>query len=307
MSRLSRAGLLGVTLGVIGALGVASPAWARNSSPVIVSGTDTPGPQPAIGAQVHYTGSLTSRGGPANTASPSQGGGGGGGGGTPPVFVFPSSFALGPNGQTNGNWVCPANITTTPGCTWVPNTPNTPAGPGAPSAVTLAVEAANRLALPTPAIHTNPDSLQGHSPDTVVNFSTWLWLDPGAYRPVSVTASAGGVSATTTATPTGVVWDMGDANPSEGIPAGVVNCNGPGTPWSSAVDPSGEGPDPSGCEYTYHYSTDNRPPYIVTATISYDVSWRASTGQGGTLPGLQSSSTEDLNVDQIESVITSGG
>lgn len=319
MSRLRRSAFTALaTCGLV--VGTAAPAWAIANRDA--SGSVSYNPS-GIGALVNVLsgspggGSGPTPGGYAGGGNHSSGGGGsghssGGGGGPPgppPYIYLPTGLVPGPNGQqglyavVNPNNTSGANSAACGGTAFcfVPMpgpapAPKGPTGPPPPSPGQLALQAANNLNLVVPSIHTSPNTLDGHSPDTPVNFLTWLWLG-GGLSPQSVTASAGGVSATTTATPTRQVsFEMGDG--------GSVSCNGPGTPWSLALDPTGGGTDPSGCAYTYHQSTDGRGPYTVTATVGYTVSWTSNVGQRGTLPGLTARSSAALNVDQIESVIT---
>lgn len=306
-------------------MATAAPAWANGT----ISTSGSVGYNPSsVGSLVNVllgspggggggggspsAGSHGSGGGPSGG---SRGGGSGGGPtGPPPYLYLPTGLVPGPNGQGQGlyavvnpNNTAGANTAACGGTAFcfVPMGGATASAPGAtgpppPSPGQLALEAANKLNLTAPAIHTGPDTLDGHSPDAPVNFLTWMWLDQGGYGPQSVTASAGGVSATTTATPIGqVTFDMGDG--------GSVTCQAPGTVRSLAIDPTASAPSPSGCSYTYHHSTDGRGPYTITATIGFAVHWTSNVGQSGTLPGLTASSSTGLNVDQIESVITGSG
>jgi len=320
VSRLKRVAVTALgTCGLV--VATATPAWAGGGHGV--SGSVGYNPS-SIGALVNVLsgspggGSGPAPGGYAGGGNHSSGGGGsghssGGGGGPtgpPPYIYLPTGLVPGPNGQqglyavVNPNNTSGANTAACGGTAFcfVPMGGPTPAavkgptGPPPPSPGQLALQAANQLNLVAPRIQTSPNTLDGHSPDTPVNFLTWLWLG-GGLSPQSVTASAGGVSATTTATPTSQVsFEMGDG--------GSVSCNGPGTPWSLALDPTGGGADPSGCAYTYHQSTDGRGPFTITATVGYTVSWTSNVGQSGTLPGLTARSSAALNVDQIESVVT---
>lgn len=324
MPRLRRSAFTALgTCGLV--VGTAAPAWAIANRDV--SGSVSYNPS-GIGALVNVLsgspggGSGPTPGGYSGGGNHSSGGGGsghrsGGGGGPtgpPPYIYLPTGLVPGPNGQqglyavVNPNNTSGANTAACGGTAFcfvpmggpTPAATKGPTGPPPPSPGQLALQAASNLNLSAPAIHTGPDTLAGHSPDAPVNFLIWLWLEQGGYGPQSVTASAGGVSATTTAIPTGqVTFDMGDG--------GSVTCNGPGTPRSLAIDPTGTTPSPSGCSYTYHHSTDQRPPYTITATINFAVHWTSNVGQSGTLPGLTASSSTPLNVDQIESVITGAG
>ncbi len=162
---------------------------------------------------------------------------------------------------------------------------------------TAAAEAADSISLPQPDIQMNPAAF------SVVNLATWLWIDSASWRTYEATAAAGGVTATAIATPQTVTWNMGNGQ--------SVVCAGPGTPY----DPSASGEPPS-CSYAYRESSaeqtsvDGNPnddSFLVTATISWSVTWSVlgSVG-GGTLPDLETHSTVPIRVEQVESVGSQG-
>jgi hypothetical protein len=161
--------------------------------------------------------------------------------------------------------------------------------------VAVAYQAENALKLPSPTIRSNP------SGSSIVNLPTWLWIDPAIWHPYSVTASAGSVSATAVATPTTVTWGMGDG--------GSVTCDGPGTEFDLAR-PSFQ--QDTNCEYTYAVSSIGQPSesgngndaaFDVKATIHWTVSWSATgVAAGGVLPGLTTSESTPLRVEQVESI-----
>ncbi|MGO9341315.1 MAG: hypothetical protein ACLP6E_02165 [Acidimicrobiales bacterium] len=159
----------------------------------------------------------------------------------------------------------------------------------------LADEAESSVTLPSPVIETDP------SGTTFVNLATWLWVSPSVWHPFTATATAGGVSATATATPVRVEFTTGDG--------GKVTCNGPGTPYDLNESSSSQ---TTVCSHIYRSSSANQESpdgnpndaaYVVTATITWSVTWKAvgATG-GGNLPPLTTTSTARLRVEQIESV-----
>jgi hypothetical protein len=87
---------------------------------------------------------------------------------------------------------------------WIPDGQQ-PGAAQLPSPAELAQMAYKQLRLPTPSIAANPAGEQ------LVNLPTWMWLSSG-WGPVSATATVPGVSVTATATPTSVVWSMGDGS-----------------------------------------------------------------------------------------------
>lgn len=211
-----------------------------------------------------------------------------------------SSEALGVGGPTPGQWFlssCSDNATHGPrgGLVWIPTSPGAPAGLADPLA--LAQQAESSITLPGPTIRTNPASY------SVVNFPTWLWVDPANWHPFAASATAGTVTATAVATPTSVTWSMGDG--------GTVVCNGPGTPYDTTRPSSEQQTD---CSYTYRQSSAGQPSsdgdpnagaYPVTATIVWAVAWTVTGAPGGgALPVLQTTSTTPVRVEQVESVDT---
>lgn len=175
--------------------------------------------------------------------------------------------------------------------------PAAPAGPAAPAVNpgTLALRAERSMRLPSPVLHFDP------TPATVVNLPTWLWVDPALWTPVSVSASAGSVTATAVATPESVVWAMGDG--------ATVPCDGPGAPFRPAVPASDQS---TTCSYAYPVSSIGQPSpdgdpdhaaFTVIATVTWSVRWSSQgVAGGGVLPDLTTSGSASLRVEQVESV-----
>jgi hypothetical protein len=148
------------------------------------------------------------------------------------------------------------------GLVWVPNRP-------AVAPVVLARQAYRFLPLPVPRIRLNPPAGRAQ----LVLLPTWLWLDPATWGTRSATASVPGLSATVTAVPVSVTWQMGDG--------GRVVCRGPGTPYDPARPAAAQHPS---CSYTYRHAAD---AYQVTATTTWRITWAAHGAPGGgTLPPL---------------------
>ena len=172
-----------------------------------------------------------------------------------------------------------------------------PSAPAAPAVDprSVALQAENSLALPSPSIGFNPPA------DAVVNLPTWLWIDPAIWHAYSVSATVGTVSATATAQPVSVTWSMGDG--------GSVNCPGTGTVYQPAVPASAQ---TTACSYSYPRSSAGQPSvsgdpnqgaFVVSATVDWEVSWTAQgAAGGGNLPGLTTTSQAPLRVVQVESV-----
>lgn len=176
---------------------------------------------------------------------------------------------------------------------WVPN--GTPGLPGGPPAVTpgqLAQEARDRLPLSKPTIRRSPDQELRYrgDPYTWVHLWTWFWTDPASYRALRQTVSVGGVSATVTARPVGLVFDPGDGS-------AVVRCAGPGRAWTQA---DGNAPPASGCGFDYQHVTNGT--VMTRVAIVWQVSWAGTGGAGGALPQIQTQSTAPLRVLQEQVV-----
>jgi hypothetical protein len=103
-----------------------------------------------------------------------------------------------------------------------------------------------------------------------------------------------GVSVTATARPVSAIWFMGDG--------GSVLCDGPGTPWRPGNDPAAASPD---CGYTYRRSSAGAADgkFSVTVTVTWRVTW-AGAGGSGTIPGLTTTGTVQVPVQESQAVIS---
>ena len=154
----------------------------------------------------------------------------------------------------------------------------------------LAEQALDRVPLPPPRVRMNPSAGTG----AVTNVETWLWIDPNQWQPVSASASAGGVTVTTTATPERVVFDMGNGD--------TVTCAGPGTPYDPARRAAEQ---TTRCAYTYRRSSAHQPDgrYLVSATVFYRVGWSASgIAAGGALAPISQTESVPLRVAEIQAL-----
>jgi hypothetical protein len=204
----------------------------------------------------------------------------------------PSATAtIGVGGAQPGEWVFPE--CSGPGAVdpmppvWVTN-----AQPAAATAVVnpvvVAEQAVQQLGLGSPSIEMAPPP---GSPQ-LVGVATWLWIDPDAWQDKTATAAAGPVTATATATPSKVVWDMGDGN--------SVTCDGPGTPYS-ASDPDAT----TDCSYSWPAPGS----FTVTATVYWSVTWTATGAAGGGNLGVQAgpAAQAPVTVTESQAINTSGG
>jgi hypothetical protein len=178
-----------------------------------------------------------------------------------------------------------------------------PAASNLPPAValagSLAQSAANRLVLPAPLVRHNPGGR------ALVGLATWWWVDPARWRVLRQRTQAGPVWAEVTATPVSTTWDAGDGT----VP---LVCDGPGTPYDSTRPESMQS---TSCAHTYRRSSADQPQsgpsindrfFTVTVTTTWRVTWRGSSGSGGALPALSTTSRFPLAVAQRQTVVTGG-
>jgi len=148
----------------------------------------------------------------------------------------------------------------------------------------VALTARARLQLPAPAIRTNPDA----SKTTVLTYvPVWLWVDRSSWSARSATASVPGLSVTATATPTKVLWRLGDGT--------SVVC-GQGTAWTTGADP--QRPSPT-CGHIY----DVPATRTLTVTVTWTVAW-AGGGRSGMVPDLTTTAQTTVTVTEAPAVNT---
>ena len=144
-----------------------------------------------------------------------------------------------------------------------------------------------------PRVALSPATLAGG----LVNFPTWLKVAPLA--PVSATAGPlpSGLSATTTATATGIRWDPGDGS-------SVVACAlwgdlpAAGTP-ADAVGPCSWTPRaPSAPRFTH--ASDER--FHGSVSLVWAVSWAATDGTSGSLGLLTTTTPVAYRVRELQSI-----
>jgi hypothetical protein len=144
------------------------------------------------------------------------------------------------------------------------------------SPMSLVSQAIGNLTIPTPTPHVGPDANK-----IAVKVPTWLWIDYAG--PITVTTTAGALSATVTATLDSTTWQMGEPVDvhTPGVPAAPVTCAGAGTAYAPGLDPK----QPP-CGYTYIWKslperTGGTGTWTVTATAHWTVNWSVSTGLTG--------------------------
>ncbi|RCG24656.1 hypothetical protein DQ392_02345 [Streptomyces reniochalinae] len=157
-----------------------------------------------------------------------------------------------------------------------------------------------RIIVPETEVELNPKNRQ------TVNLPTWVWLDEGRYKPLSVTASVdlgGGesISATTTVKPGSLHLSPGTEesvlHPESGECAANAD-GGVGTPYSK-----GDAEKMPPCGMTYQRATRNGAGYPLRATLTWEASWKGSGGESdNALPDGEFSGARDVTVQEIQSV-----
>lgn len=121
----------------------------------------------------------------------------------------------------------------------------------------------------------------------LVGVPTWLWVDD-PWVPRQASAMLGGVTATVTATPMSVTWDLGDGS--------TVTCPGPGTAYDPSRSP---GDQHSDCASTFQ----RRGSHAVTATVTYATGWTATTGEAEPLDEITRATTVAVDVIEAQALI----
>ena len=188
--------------------------------------------------------------------------------------------------STQGYWVMDTCLGLAPASLrWIPTTPGGPA----PIPSDIAKTALSRAAWPTIKVDFNP------SPGRLlVNFPTWLRLTSG-WRTITASASVAGISATVTAKPESVQWEMGDGT--------TVTCHSAGAAYDAHLSWQAN-LTARDCGYSYPTSSSGSAGgrYSVTVTVHYAVTWTSNAGGGGSLGGYDRKASTKVAVGQIESL-----
>jgi hypothetical protein len=169
---------------------------------------------------------------------------------------------------------------------------------GCPPVVTpagLAEQAYKTIAFPHPSGNRSPSQtlLYRGLPFTYVGLWTFWWTSPGTWKTLSATATAAGYTATVTARPVALLYDPGDGSRPQ-------PCAGPGRPWTNADGNSA--PTDGACGYQYTKVTSS--PITSTQSIVWKITWTGTNNSGGQIPQLTTSMSGQLNVMQIQTVVT---
>ncbi|MEU6481416.1 hypothetical protein ABZ858_32005 [Streptomyces sp. NPDC047017] len=166
-----------------------------------------------------------------------------------------------------------------------------------PQAITpeiLAQLAYNEIRVPSTQVSLAPAKV------TKVNLPTWAWLDGAQFKPVAVTASVPvlGISATTTAVPVSVKIDPGTPDAQTYPASGACRLAGGGIGEPYAPGKADQTP-PCGVKYL---RSSGDGTFQLRATITWKISWTGTGGTGGPLDDGTFGGTQDVTVQEIQSV-----
>ncbi|CAM5317531.1 MULTISPECIES: hypothetical protein [Streptomyces] len=176
---------------------------------------------------------------------------------------------------------------------WMPDN-QVPRIPNAPTPRMLAEYAYEHVKVPDTEVEVRPQA------KSTVNLPTWVWLDEGKFEDVVVRAELPRTNlyAETTAHPVSLTLEPGTED-AETFPAGGtcrINKDGSiGSPYrkgSADQDPP--------CGITYLRASDK--PYELSASITWEISWEGTGGAGGDLPDGTFETTQDMTVQEIQSI-----
>jgi hypothetical protein len=172
-----------------------------------------------------------------------------------------------------------------PDLIWVPAGQAPPQPPVPPEILMALARDAMDKAVRMPVVNFNPAAR------SFVRLDTWMWFDPAAWQPISVTASGGGNSVTVTATPGRVGVS--------GVPAGSTvrtGCAGGGRPYAAGGS--------TDCMINFNRSSGGQPGQQWHFQVS--LSWTV-TATGAALQGPATiTRTEDEALTVLEAQAVAG-
>ena len=125
-------------------------------------------------------------------------------------------------------------------------------------------------------------------------------VEGDGWRTTAVTASVGPLWATVTAKPLRLTFDPGDPKS-----RGSATCDGDG-PVAEYIAAT-----PGMCSYTYRNasstSTVDGYHFSTTLTVDWQISWTSSTGEGGPLDSISTSTSTPLAVAEVKGLVTCTG
>ncbi|MGP3987451.1 hypothetical protein [Streptomyces sp. 3N207] len=157
-----------------------------------------------------------------------------------------------------------------------------------------------QITVPETKVELNPKDKQ------TVNLPTWVWLDKGTYKSLSVKASVdlgGGqeIWARTTVEPDSLTLSPGTesatVHPASGECA-IKDDGSIGTPYKK-----GSGKKAPPCGVTYLRATQGDGTYTLRSTLKWNASWEGSGGAGANdLPTGEFGSQQNVTVQEIQSI-----
>lgn len=170
-----------------------------------------------------------------------------------------------------------------------------PDDPNAPTPDVLAAYAYDKIRVPDTEVELKPAA------KSTVNLPTWVWLDKGTFKEIKVRAELPdtGLWAETTAKPVSLHLEPGTEDAATHPASGectIIKDGSIGTPYSK-----GKAEEAPPCGITYQRATDGEP-YQLTASITWEISWEGSGGTQGDLPDGAFETTQDVNVQEIQSI-----
>ncbi|GGV77728.1 hypothetical protein GCM10010294_45790 [Streptomyces griseoloalbus] len=166
--------------------------------------------------------------------------------------------------------------------------------PEAPTPEILAAYAYDKVKVPETEIELRPEAR------STVNLPTWVWLDEGTFKDVTVRAELPhtGLWAETTAKPVALHLEPG-TDDAETYPAsGDCEITDDGSIGSPYTKGDADRTPPCGIRHLRATAGD---PYRLTASITWQVPWEGSGGTGGDLPDGTFETTRDMTVQEIQS------
>ncbi|MGW7065760.1 hypothetical protein ACWGII_22290 [Streptomyces sp. NPDC054855] len=170
--------------------------------------------------------------------------------------------------------------------------------PTVPQAIdpkTLAALAYQQTKVPGTEIELKPEA------KSTVNLPTWAWLDKGTFKEVKVRADLPGTGlwAQTTAKPVSLHLEPGTGD-AETFPAsGECEFNKDGS--IGAPYTRGAAKHEPQCGIKYLRATSGQP-YQLTASVTWEIEWTGTGGAKGDLPDGTFETTQDMNVQEIQSI-----
>ncbi|GAA5003544.1 hypothetical protein [Streptomyces siamensis] len=170
-----------------------------------------------------------------------------------------------------------------------------PQVPNAPTPKTLAEYAYNQVKIPDTKIELKPEG------KSTVNLPTWIWLDKGTFQDVTVRAELPNTNlwAETTAKPVALHLEPGTEDASTFPASGECKINDDGSIGTPYKKGDADRTPPCGIEYL---RATSGAPYQLKASITWQISWEGTGGAKGDLPDGTFETTQDMNVQEIQSI-----